>query len=51
VYQGTHASHSRITARSSTKISELQIAFERFDASNALIDVVMKKTLANLEML
>jgi hypothetical protein len=50
MYHGTHALHLRITARSSTKISELQIAFDYFDAY-APIEVVMKKPTARLEML
>jgi hypothetical protein len=33
-----------ITARGSTKISELQFAFDRFDAYDAPIDVVMEKS-------
>jgi hypothetical protein len=39
MYHGTHALHLRITVRSSTKISKLQVAFYCFDADGAPIDV------------
>jgi hypothetical protein len=41
---GTHLLQLGITARGSTKISELQIAFDCFDAYDAPIDVVMEKS-------
>ena len=46
MYHGTHLLQLGITARGSTKISELQIAFDCFDAYDAPIDVVMEKSQA-----
>jgi len=40
---GTHLLQLGITARGSTKISEL-LAFDRFDAYDAPVDVVMEKS-------
>ena len=47
----THLLYLRITARSSSNVSELQIALDRLDAHDAPIDVVMEKAPAELEML
>ena len=41
----------RITARSSSNVSELQIAFDSLDVHDAPIDVVMEKSPAKLEVL
>ena len=43
---GTHLLQLGITARGSSNVSELQIAFDCVDAHDAPIDVVMEKSLA-----
>ena len=47
---GTNLLQLGITARGSTKVSELQFAFDRFDAHDAPLNVVMEKSPAKLEV-